>query len=291
MTTNQPPPPGWYPDPSNPAYQRYWDGNAWTVVTRTAPTHGNSSESDQTRKSSASKPSFIKSVADWFNTGTAAVKFAKALLGLLAFLGIITIGGAIAGGGGGTGGGGGGGGGSSGSRNSTERTLSATLLQPCDLGACGAVGWSLTQFPSSSSNPPSCPSYPQNSEGHVSTALEDAASGVDLYEVIWKVTDPSNAISTYMNTAQNCSFTNNSGNTATLQADDSAGSYGDESAVFTVGVVNSAFQNETPTITAYDALIARGNLVAEVTLTTGTEGTISPSMLNQVLTTATNKLL
>ena len=275
MTTTQPAP-GWYPDPSNPAYQRYWDGHAWTVVTRTAPTHGESSESNQTRKSSTSKTSFIKSVADWFNTGTAAIKFAKALL---AFLGIITIGGAIAGGGGGGGGG------------NPVRTLSAALLQPCELGACGAVGWSQTQFPSPSSTPPSCPSYPQNSEGHVTTALTYAASGIDLYEVIWKLTKPDNAISTYVNTAQNCSFTNSSGSTVTLQADDSAGSYGDESAVFTVGVTNSAFQNETPTITAYDALIARGNLVAEVTLTTGTEGTISPSMLDQVLTTATNKLL
>jgi uncharacterized RDD family membrane protein YckC len=26
-------PPGWYPDPSNPAQQRYWDGNAWSDAT------------------------------------------------------------------------------------------------------------------------------------------------------------------------------------------------------------------------------------------------------------------
>ena len=26
-------PPGWYPDPSNPAQQRYWDGTAWSDAT------------------------------------------------------------------------------------------------------------------------------------------------------------------------------------------------------------------------------------------------------------------
>jgi Protein of unknown function (DUF2510) len=240
MTTTRPAP-GWYPDPSNPAYQRYWDGYAWTAATRTASVHDKSSESSQTHKSPTSKTSSIKTVGDWFNTGTAAVKFAKALLGLLAFLGIITVGGAIvkivinppspslpsnppvAGG-----------------------TLSSALLQPSDLGASGAVGWSQTQFPPSSSNPPSCPSYPQSPEGHVDTALTYAALGIDLYENVWKVANPDSVFSAYVNTAQNCSFPNNSGNTVTLQADDSAASYGDQSAVFTMGVTNTAFQNETP---------------------------------------------
>lgn len=28
------PPPGWYPDPSNTGYERYWDGSNWSVDTR-----------------------------------------------------------------------------------------------------------------------------------------------------------------------------------------------------------------------------------------------------------------
>jgi Protein of unknown function (DUF2510) len=32
------PPPGWRPDPADPARERYWDGVAWTDQYRTAPT-------------------------------------------------------------------------------------------------------------------------------------------------------------------------------------------------------------------------------------------------------------
>lgn len=32
------PPPGWRPDPADPARERYWDGIAWTDQYRTAPT-------------------------------------------------------------------------------------------------------------------------------------------------------------------------------------------------------------------------------------------------------------
>lgn len=32
MSTEPRPPAGWYPDPSNPAGQRYWDGTAWTAT-------------------------------------------------------------------------------------------------------------------------------------------------------------------------------------------------------------------------------------------------------------------
>ncbi len=31
------PPPGWYPDPAGTPAERYWDGNAWSQVTREAP--------------------------------------------------------------------------------------------------------------------------------------------------------------------------------------------------------------------------------------------------------------
>lgn len=35
--SGQSPPAGWYPDPQNPAQQRYWDGTAWSEATQPAP--------------------------------------------------------------------------------------------------------------------------------------------------------------------------------------------------------------------------------------------------------------
>jgi|SRR5208282_1971320 len=269
------PPAGWYTDPTDSTQRRYWDGHAWTALTGPARPQDRSSESKQTReKSSQSKQPWIKTVADWFNTGTAAVKFAKALLGLLAFLGIITIGRVIII--------------PPGPPNIPVANLSSALLQPCDLGACGAVGWSLTQIPPSS--PSSCPSFSQKPEGEVSTALSDGSTGIIIYEQVLKLAHPDQAISAYAGTAQNCSFNNSSGNLVTYQTDDSAGSYGDESAVFTLGVTNPGFQNETPTIGAYEALIARGDVLASVHILPGTEGTISQAMLNQIFTTAARLL-
>lgn len=282
------PPAGWYTDPTNSTLQRYWDGHAWTTVTRIASPHERSSESSQTRKESqAPKQSLVKTVADWFNTGTAAVKFLKALAGLLAFLGIITVGGAIAGG---SSGGSGGGSGVTGSSSTPVASLSSALLQPSDLGATGVLGWTQTQIPSSSGTAPSCPLYPKL-VGNVDTALSDASTGILVIEYVWKIANPAQAISTFVNSAQNCSFTDSSGNYKdTYQADYADGSYGDRSAIFTVGLTSTAFPNETPTIGAYQALISRGNLIAAVRLTTGTDGVVSQSTLNQIFTAAAGRL-
>lgn len=236
-------------------------------MTRAASPHSGPSMAHKTHEQpSATKQSWVRSLADWFNTGTAAVKFAKALVGFLAFLGIITVGGVIAGIGGGN--------------------LSAALLQPSDLGVSGALGWSQTQV--SPGTPSSCPTYPPDSDQHVITAMSDAASGDVLSEEVWKLTDPDQAISAYVSTAQNCSFAKNAENTVTYQQDDSDGSYGQDSAIETLGVTN--LPGETPTIGAYDALIARGDLLAEVHLTTGTEGSIDESTLTSIFTKAAEKL-
>ncbi|WP_190139743.1 DUF2510 domain-containing protein, partial [Streptomyces longispororuber] len=34
------PPPGWYPDPSQPAVERWWDGSAWTAHGRAPAPQG-----------------------------------------------------------------------------------------------------------------------------------------------------------------------------------------------------------------------------------------------------------
>ena len=34
-----PNPPGWYPDPNSPGYERYWSGKSWTTEERVAPGH------------------------------------------------------------------------------------------------------------------------------------------------------------------------------------------------------------------------------------------------------------
>jgi Protein of unknown function (DUF2510) len=298
-----PPVPGWYADPWNPAFQRYWDGHSWTGMTHAAPPHTEPSEKDQThQKSSRPNQSWIKTLgdwfttgADWFTTGSAAVKFAKALFGLLVSLGIITIGGVIAGGGSlghGSSSSSGGSPNSGSSGNGLPATLSAALIQSSDLGTTsGFFGWHKTQAPTSSSSAPSCPTYPQTSEGHVSTALTDVGTGIVLYEDVWELTQPGQAISTYVNTAQGCSFPNDSGDTVTFQADDSDGAYGSESVIYTEGITNPALPGEVPTIGAYNALIMRGNLLASVYLSTGTEGSIDQSTLTSILTAVAKKLL
>lgn len=42
--------------------------------------------------------------------------------------------------------------------------------------------------------------------------LTNATTGMNLSETVWKLADPPQAISVYEQTAQNCSFTANSGN-------------------------------------------------------------------------------
>lgn len=47
LTRNRPPapmgvPPGWYPDPQDPALERFFDGRGWTPQTRGRPGPGGS---------------------------------------------------------------------------------------------------------------------------------------------------------------------------------------------------------------------------------------------------------
>jgi hypothetical protein len=292
------PAPGWYTDPADPAWQRYWDGTAWTVHRRPLPP-----SSEPSREPAKSWP---QRIAEWFETGTAAVRFAKAVVSLLAAGGLIAGGvvvnniivnggqthvvqGPTGGGqaGGNTGGGSVGGGGSN-----SGATLSSTLLQPCDLGECNSpFGWIQTQAPTSTGPLPSCPTFPPTAVGHVGTVLLNNTTAIEVFEDIWRVADPGQVVSTYVNTAQGCSFTNSQDKVVTFQADDSGGSYGDKSAVFSLGVTDPGLPGETPTIGSYEAVIAKGNLVATVLVKLGTSGIISGSDLSAIFTATTRRLL
>lgn len=37
MTGQSPQPPGWYPDPAQPGFLRYWDGTEWSTHTHPLP--------------------------------------------------------------------------------------------------------------------------------------------------------------------------------------------------------------------------------------------------------------
>jgi hypothetical protein len=57
------PPPGWYPDPSGVAAQRYWDGREWTAVnvpsmSPFAPPRARSSASQSGQGSTSRRPGF-----------------------------------------------------------------------------------------------------------------------------------------------------------------------------------------------------------------------------------------
>jgi uncharacterized protein DUF2510 len=81
------PQPGWYTDPADASWQRYWDGTAWTIHRRPLPPPGEPSREQAT--------SWPKRVTEWFDTGTAAVRFAKAVTSLLVALGLIAGGGIV----------------------------------------------------------------------------------------------------------------------------------------------------------------------------------------------------
>jgi hypothetical protein len=66
--------PGWYTDPADPMWQRYWDGTAWTMRRRPLPP-----PSEPSREPATSWP---KRITEWFDAGTAAARFAKAVVGV-----------------------------------------------------------------------------------------------------------------------------------------------------------------------------------------------------------------
>lgn len=63
MTNNPNPVAGWYPDPQNPMWHRYWDGSTWTDQTRPAlPPYSGS----QPPSNSLLKPTFVEAIKEAF---------------------------------------------------------------------------------------------------------------------------------------------------------------------------------------------------------------------------------
>jgi hypothetical protein len=286
-------PPGWYTNTTDPGWQHYWDGSAWTHRRPLPPTNETAKESNEPAKD---KP---KGWIELFKTGGAA-GYGNLIVALLIGLGVLTGGGVVVKvivdrpGGNSTGS-------SNGGRTATANptvtpspTVTSTaafpsaLLKPCDLGPCtGFFGWVKTQA-SSPLGPLSCPTLPQKEAGYENTALLDNDSQLEVTEEIWRVANPSQVVSTYTNTAQNCtSAPNNSGQVFAYQADYSDGSYGDQSVVFSLGWTYEAAPG-TPTIVGYDAVIAKGNLVASVYVDVNSGG--SESDLPSIFKAATKKL-
>lgn len=289
MTTASPSP-GWYTDPADSRCLRYWNGSAWTSACRPLPASDPASPRPQ--------PNLLRIVTAWFDTGTAVVRFMKAALSLLAFLGLITVGGvgiSTAVSSGGTHGGQspqGVGPDHEGqpivSNGSGRQTVSSALLRPCDLGDCDdQSGWVQTQGPPPGTTP--CPAFPRT-KPHAFIALVNQTTQVKVYEEIWSVPNAKQAVSTFARTAQNCSFTNRLNTHLTYQADDEAVSYGDHGRFFNIFTSSQILGNESPTLWAYAASFAHGTLTAVVYVEAGTEGTISQSMLSEVFTAVTHRL-
>lgn len=162
------------------------------------------------------------------------------------------------------------------------------LLQASDLG----TGWMPTQLPSGSGPPIRCPTYPQDTADDASVTYSDG-NNATVFEEVMKLQDASGAVSTYENTATDCSFTKqgDSGITSTFtyQQDSSAPQLGEQSDVFTVG--GTSMQGETPTIDAYSAAIRIGDEVAFIYVAVGLYNEPSESTIIQtILPAAANHL-
>jgi hypothetical protein len=245
-----------------------------------APAHA---PAQQERKERRSLPVLIK---EWFGAGTAATQFLKGLLALLVASGV-TAGGvagynAISA--------------SPGSFTPSppKRTaLSAALLQPCDLGTCdGIFGWVPSSATSVSNSGGSCPALPAiSAANHVATALEYDPTGDTVDEDIWHLANPRQAVATFVSTAQRCSFPVNGGQDF-LTPDDSVGTFADASAVDLLSNLPAGYAPQYATITAVTAVIARGNMLAFVTLYLGPQSSAADqsNFVQNILPDAVGKL-
>ena len=188
--------PGWYTDPSDPTWLRYWDGTTWTMRRRPMPP-----SSEPLREPATSLP---KRIAEWFNTGTAAARFAKAVVGVLVALGVI----------------GGGGAAINGIVNG-DHNYSGALLSSADMEQAVGGSWQAIAATTQSLTF-SCFSLPTNPSKSQTVGLSETL-GAKLYEVFDSFSTTaaaSQAYASFTSSTNNCSWqnTSNEGNTSQFTA-------------------------------------------------------------------------
>jgi hypothetical protein len=182
--------PGWYADPADPRWLRYWDGTAWTMRRRPTPPPG-----APPRKPSTSLP---RRITEWFNTGTAAARFAKAVVALLVALGVIGGGGAVI--------------------NGIVNSGSGPLLSSADLEQTVGGSWQATAATRQYLDF-SCFSLPANPSKSQIEGLSETL-GAKVYEVVDSFPTTAGASQAYANftsTTNNCSWENTSKEGTTSQ--------------------------------------------------------------------------
>lgn len=206
--------PGWYTDPADPTWLRYWDGTAWTMRRRPVPP-----SSEPPRKPATSLP---KQITEWFNTGTAAARFAKAIVGVLVALGVIGGGGAVINGI------------VNGGHNPSDALLSSADMEQAVGGSWQAIAATPQSLTFSCFPLPANPSKSQ--AGGLSEAL-----GAKLYEVADSfptTAAASQAYTKFTSTTNNCSWENTSKEGTTSQftavADSNAPNLDSESSMWDI---------------------------------------------------------
>jgi len=111
-------------------------------------------------------------------------------------------------------------------------------------------------------------------------------------EDVWRLANPRAAVATFASTAQSCSYLDGNGGKFFYSTDDSAGTFGSASAVYLISDLPAGFAPQYATVEMVTAIIAKGNLLALVTLRLGSQSSPSDEsdFVQNVLPIAVGKL-